>query len=301
MRLDFNDYIAFMVVAQEQSFARAAVRLGLSPSTLSHIIRRLEERMGMALLMRTTRRVSVTEAGKLLLRTLEPSVASIEAGVASLQRLRATPAGTVRLTVSDHMIHDCLWPRLAPVLRDYPDIRVEMSQQNGFVDIVGEQFDAGVRVGDDVVKDMVAVRIAPDLRFVVIASPEYLARRGVPSHPSDLSRHDCMNIRLSTSGPLYAWEFEKEGRGLTVKVEGQLTFSSVYPMLAAARDGYGLAYLPESLARAEVDAGYLCRVLDDWTPTFTGYHLYYPGRRQVSPALSVIIDILRHPLPERTQ
>lgn len=299
MRQDFNDYLAFMAVAQEQNFARAAVRLGISPSTLSHIIRRLEERMGMALLMRTTRRVSVTEAGKMLLRTLEPGIAGIEAGVTSLQRLRATPAGTVRLTVSDHMIHDCLWPRLAPALRDYPEIRVEMSQQNGFVDIVGGQFDAGVRVGDDVVKDMVAVRIAPDLRFVVIAAPDYLAQRGMPHHPSELGRHDCMNIRLSPSGPLYAWEFEKNGQAMSVKVEGQLTFSSVYPMIAAAREGYGLAYLPESLAQEEVARGHVCRVLDDWTPTFTGYHLYYPGRRQVSPALEVLIRLLRYPSPDR--
>ncbi len=211
MRHDFNDYVAFMAVAQECSFSRAAVRLGISASTLSHTIRRLEERVGMPLLMRTTRRVAVTEAGKQLLLTLEPGLARIEAGVTALQRLRHTPAGLVRLTVSDHMIHECLWPRLSPLLKKYSDIKVEMSQQNGFVDIVEGNFDAGVRIGDDILKDMVAVRIAPDIRFVVIGSSTYLAERGLPLHPSQLEKHDCINIRLSPTGPLYGWEFVRQG------------------------------------------------------------------------------------------
>nr|WP_193808534.1 LysR family transcriptional regulator [Enterobacter hormaechei]BCM22926.1 transcriptional regulator [Enterobacter hormaechei subsp. xiangfangensis]BCM23276.1 transcriptional regulator [Enterobacter hormaechei subsp. xiangfangensis] len=267
MRHDFNDYVAFMTVAQECSFSRAAVRLGISASTLSHTIRRLEERVGMPLLMRTTRRVAVTEAGKQLLLTLEPGLARIEAGVTALQRLRHTPAGLVRLTVSDHMIHECLWPRLSPLLKKYSDIKVEMSQQNGFVDIVEGNFDAGVRIGDDILKDMVAVRIAPDIRFVVIGSSTYLAERGLPLHPSQLEKHDCINIRLSPTGPLYGWEFVRQGE-IVKKVDGQLTFSSIYPMLQAVKDGYGLAYLPESSALAGIEAGHYCRVLEDWSEAF---------------------------------
>ena len=267
MRHDFNDYVAFMAVAQECSFSRAAVRLGISASMLSHTIRRLEERVGMPLLMRTTRRVAVTEAGKQLLLTLEPGLARIEAGVTALQRLRHTPAGLVRLTVSDHMIHECLWPRLSPLLKKYSDIKVEMSQQNGFVDIVEGNFDAGVRIGDDILKDMVAVRIAPDIRFVVIGSSTYLAERGLPLHPSQLEKHDCINIRLSPTGPLYGWEFVRQGE-IVKKVDGQLTFSSIYPMLQAVKDGYGLAYLPESSALAGIEAGHYCRVLEDWSEAF---------------------------------
>ncbi|WP_414500383.1 LysR family transcriptional regulator [Zymobacter sp. IVIA_12111.31 C1] len=296
MRENFNDYLAFVMVAQQKSFTRAATKLGISQSTLSHIIRRLEERMGMPLLMRTTRRVSTTEKGEMLLQILQPRIDSIESDISSLLRFRNTLAGTVRLTASDHMIHVCLWPKLAAALRDYPDIKVEFSQQNGFVDIIEGQFDAGIRVGDDVMKDMVAVRIGPDLRFVVVGAPHYLERAGVPLHPTDLHAHNCINIRLSPNGSLYAWEFEREGHELKVKVDGQLIFSSVYPMLAAVSDGYGLAYMPESLVAEGIKKGIYREVLKDWSPCFTGYHIYYPSRRQISPALSKVIEILRQPI-----
>ncbi|MCS3429711.1 LysR family transcriptional regulator [Klebsiella sp. BIGb0407] len=299
MRDDFNDYLAFIAVAEAKSFTRAAINLGISQSTLSHTIRRLEERLGLPLLMRTTRRVAPTEIGEMLLQILQPRLDGMEDDIAALLRFRDTPAGTVRLTVSDHMIHDCIWPRLAPVLKEYPDVKVELSQQNGFVDIIEGRFDAGVRIGDDIVKDMVAVRIGPDIRFIVIGSPAYLKQHGYPAHPSELEQHNCINIRHSPAGSIYAWEFEKQGQPLQIKVEGQLIFSSIYPMLAAVTSGYGLAYLPESLVADELQQGIYCRVLDEWCPPVSGYHLYYPGRRQISPALAVMIKMLRYPLPDK--
>lgn len=293
MREDFNDYLAFLAVAQERNFTRAAARLAISPSTLSHIIRRLEERLGMRLLMRTTRKVALTEIGEKLMVVLEPRLDAIDSDITALMRFRDTPAGTVRLTVSDHMLHERLWPALAPVLKHYPDITVELSQQNGFIDIVEGRFDAGVRLGDDVVKDMIAVRVGADWRPVVIGSPDYFAQAGRPHHPSELVEHQCINIRHSESGPLYAWEFERGEEKVNVKVRGQLIYSSVYPMLAAVEAGYGLAYVPEDLAAPGIKQGRWCRVLEEWSPLFTGYHLYYPSRRQMSPAMRVIIDALR--------
>lgn len=297
MKEDFNDYLAFLAVAQERSFTRAAIRLGVSQSTLSHIIRRLEERMGMRLLMRTTRKVAPTEIGEKLMQALEPRLDAISADISSLFHFRDTPAGNVRITLSDHMLEDCIWPSLAPALKKFPDIHVELSQQNGFVDIVEGRFDAGVRLGNDVVNDMIAVRIGPDWRLAVIGSPDYFADAGVPEHPSELVHHSCINVRLSGTGSVYAWEFEKGQESLRVKVSGQVTFSSVFPMLPAVEAGYGLAMVPESLAAEGIRQGRWLSVLEDWCPYFTGYHLYYPSRRQMSPALSVIIDALRFRTP----
>ncbi|MFT9408564.1 LysR family transcriptional regulator [Acetobacter fabarum] len=210
-REDFNDYLAFLAVARERSFTRAATKRGISQSTLSHVIRRLEERLGMTLLMRTTRNVSLTDAGQRLMEALSPRIDEIEADIARITELRDIPAGTVRLTVSDHMIRHCVWPRLAPVLKNYPDIKVEMAQENGFVDVIEGRFDAGVRLGEGLIQDMVAVRIGPDWRLAVIGSPNYLAKAGVPKHPHDLLNHTCINIRQGHSIPVYAWEFEKKG------------------------------------------------------------------------------------------
>ncbi|PRD13637.1 LysR family transcriptional regulator [Pantoea coffeiphila] len=294
MREDFNDYLAFLAVAQERSFTRAAARLNISQSTLSHIIRRLEERLGMRLLMRTTRKVAPTEVGEKLMAALEPRLDAIETDISALLRFRDTPAGTVRLTVSDHILHEYVWPALAPVLKNYPDIQVELSQENGFIDIVEGRFDAGVRLGDDVVKDMIAVRIGADWQPAVIGSADYLEKAGMPSHPSDLVRHSCINIRHSGAGPLYAWEFEKGAEKLNLKVQGQLIYNSVYPMLASVEAGYGLAYVPDNLAEPGIKQGRWVRILKEWSPVFKGYHLYYPNRRQMSPALRVIIDALRY-------
>lgn len=298
---DFNDYLAFLAVARERSFTRAALRRGVSQSTLSHTIRRLEERLGLPLLMRTTRNVSLTEAGERLMAALVPRIDEIEAEIAQMTQLRDTPAGTVRLTVSDHMIHQCIWPRLAPVLKDYPDIKVEMAQENGFVDVIEGRFDAGVRLGEGLPRDMVAVRVGPDWRLALIGSTDYLARAGVPRHPHDLVNHNCINIRQGNSLSLYAWEFEKDGEEVVIKVDGQLTFTSIYPMLPAVADGYGLALVPHDVAMPGVLAGHYETILDDWCEYFTGYHLYYPNLRHVSPALRVVIDALRYRGPLRPE
>lgn len=298
-REDFNDYLAFLAVAQERSFTKAAAKLGVSQSTLSHIIRRLEERLGLRLLMRTTRSVAPTEVGEKLMLSLQPRLEEIEADITSLLKLRDTPAGTVRLTVSDNGIHECVWPKLAPVLKNYPDLKVELAQENALVNVVEGRYDAGVRLGESVEKDMISVRIGPDWRLVVVGSPEYLARAGVPRHPSELVDHQCINMRHPGSGTIYSWELEKDGQAIRVRTDGQLTFNSVYPMFAAVADGYGLAFLQESLVAEGVKEGRYQVVLDDWCPFFAGYHLYYPSRRQTSSAMAVVIDALRHRGPAR--
>ena len=298
-REDFNDYLAFLAVAQERSFTKAAAKLGMAQSTLSHIIQRLEERLGMRLLMRTTRSVAPTEVGERLLQSLQPRIEEIEADITALLKLRDKPSGTVRLTVSDNAIRECVWPKLGPVLKNFPDVKVELSQENAFVNIVEGRYDAGVRLGESLVKDMIAVRIGPDWRLVVVGSPEYLAKAGIPEHPRDLMNHNCINMRRPGSGTLYAWEFEKDGQELRVRVDGQLTFNSVYPMFAAVADGYGLAFLPETLVAEGMKEGRYQVILDEWCPYFSGYHLYYPSRRQMSPALAVVIDALRHRGPVR--
>jgi len=292
-RRELTDMLWFMAVAEERSFTKAASRLGTSQSTISHTIKQLEARLGLRLLTRTTRSVSPTEAGERLLRALAPRIQDIEADIDALMAIRDKPSGTVRLTLSDHAFNWIVWPRLEPVLRDYPDIHVEFSVDNGFRNIVEERFDAGVRLGESLDKDMIAVRIGPDWRLVAVASPDYFARHPEPQTPQDLVGHNCMNHRQSRPGGLYAWEFAKGNRELRVRVEGQLTFNSTIQMVDAALAGHGIAYVPENMVAAEVVAGRLVQVLDDWSPSFAGYYLYYPSRRQNSPAFAVIANALR--------
>lgn len=293
MRDNFNDLLWFLVVAEERSFTKAASKIGITQSTLSHTIKRLETRMGLRLLARTTRSVSTTEAGERLRQSLAPRMAEIEADIAALTAYRDTPSGTIRITVSDHALEYLIWPKLRPVLLKYPDIKVEFSRDNGLRNIVEDGFDAGVRLGETVEKDMVAVRIGPDWRLVAIGSPGYFIEHGVPKAPQDLVGHNCIGLRLTSGGGLYAWEFQKDGRDVRMRVDGQLVFNSTLPMVDAAVAGYGIAYVPEDTAAEHVAAERLQIVLDDWSPKFAGYYLYYPSRRQNAPAFKVVVDALR--------
>ena len=294
MRQNFNDLMAFLVVAREGSFTRAAARLGVSQSALSHTIRGLEERLGLRLLTRTTRSVSPTEAGERLLMNIGPKVEEIEAELSTLSELRDKPAGTIRITSGDHAANTILWPKLAKLLPAYPDIKVEIIIDYGFTNIVEQRYDMGVRFGDDIEKDMIAVRIGPDLRLAVVGSPAYFAGRLPPETPHDLTGHDCINLRFQTYGNLYAWEFKKDDQKLNVRVDGRLTFNTIDRILSAALDGFGLAYLPEDIMQPYIADGRLKQVLQDWCPAFTGYHLYYPSRRQTSPAFALLVDTLRY-------
>lgn len=294
LREDVKDLLWFIEVAREQSFTKAAATLGTSQSTLSHTIKQLEARLGVRLLTRTTRSVATTEAGERLLQSLAPRFEGIEADLADLVAFREKPSGTVRLTLSDHALQTTVWPKLSRVLSDNPDVKVELYSDNGMRNIVEERFDAGVRLGESVDKDMIAVRIGPDWRLRAVASPEYLARHGIPKTPQDLVSHVCINTRQATWGGFYAWEFEKDGRELRVRVDGQLSFNSSISQIDAAVKGYGIAYIPEDLLEGHIEAGALQAVLDDWSEPFTGYHLYYPSRRQMSPAMALIVDALRH-------
>ncbi|MDQ0468571.1 LysR family transcriptional regulator [Labrys wisconsinensis] len=289
-----GDLTAFLAVAEERSFTRAAARLGTSQSALSHTVRRLEERLGLRLLTRTTRSVAPTEAGDRLLETLRPALDEIDAKLTALGELREKPAGTVRITTSRHAAETILWPALARLLPDYPDIRVELSIDPALTDIVAERFDAGVRLGEQVAKDMIAVRIGPELRMALVGAPAYFTRRPAPETPHDLTRHACINLRMSTLGGLYAWEFEKDGRPLNVRVDGQLVLNDMSLILKAAVEGLGLAYTLEDQVLGLVEEGKLLRVLSDWCPPFPGYHLYYPSRRQQSPAFALLVEALRH-------
>ncbi|RZL90738.1 MAG: LysR family transcriptional regulator [Variovorax sp.] len=291
---DLHDLNAFVMVARERSFTRAAAQMGISRSALSHSMLALEARLGVRLLTRTTRSVSTTEAGARLLRTLSPRLQEIEEELASLRAMRDKPAGTVRITAHDHAIASVLWPRLVPLLKQYPDIQVEFSVDYAFTDIASHRFDAGVRVGDRVDKDMVAVRISPKLRMAVAASPEYLTGRPIPKTPQELTEHCCVNLRLPTHGNLYAWDFAKGKKSLNVRVQGQTVFNNTSLMLQAALDGFGFAYVPFDLVRAHLDAGRLVPALEDWWPSFPGYHLYYTNRRQIAPALALVIEALRY-------
>ncbi|CAJ0816300.1 MULTISPECIES: LysR family transcriptional regulator [Ralstonia] len=293
-RENFNDLQAFVLVAREGSFTRAAAQLGVSQSALSHTIRGLEARLGLRLLTRTTRSVSPTQAGERLLQTIGPRFDDIEAELAALTELRDKPAGTIRITTAEHAADTVLWPVLERFLPNYPDIQVEISVDYGLTDIAAERFEAGVRLGDQVAKDMIAVRIGPDLRTAVVGAPSYFANRPQPTTPHDLTAHTCINLRLPTHGGLLVWEFEKDGQALNVRVEGQLIFNSSTPRLRAALAGFGLALLPADMTEPHVAAGRLVRVLDDWCPTFPGYHIYYPSRRQSSPAFALLIDALRY-------
>jgi len=293
-KTDLNHLSWFQAVAEERSFTRAAAKLGVAQSTLSDTIKQLEAGMGIRLLTRTTRNVALTAAGERLLQTITPRIAEIEDEIAALMAFRDKPSGSIRLTLSDYALESVVWPKLRPVLKVYPDVSVEMILDSTFRNIVEEGFDAGVRLGESVEKDMIAVRIGPDWRLVAVASPPYLAEHGVPEHPEDLIRHVCINMRHETSGGLYAWEFEKDGQALRVRVNGQLTFNNSYAMIDAAVNGYGIAYVPEDIVERQIASGTLVQVLDDWSPLFDGYFLYYPSRRQNLPAFKVIVDALRY-------
>jgi DNA-binding transcriptional LysR family regulator len=292
-RKNLNELLAFVAVAKERSFTRAAAKLEVSQSALSHTVRGLESRLGLRLLTRTTRSVAPTEAGDRLLRTVGPRFEEIEAELEALTALREKPAGTIRIVSGDHAAHSILWPKLAKLLLKYPDIKVELTVDNGLTDIVAERYDAGVRFGEQVAKDMIAVRIGPDVSFAVIGARSYFAKRRPPKTPQDLIGHTCINMRLPTFGGFYAWDFERGGRELKVRVEGQLVFNSAFQVLNAALAGFGLAYVPEDLAQPYFAKGRLKRVLQDWCPPWPGYHLYYPSRRQSSPAFALLVEALR--------
>ncbi|MGO7045526.1 LysR family transcriptional regulator [Rhizobium johnstonii] len=289
-----NDLIAFLVVARAQSFTKAAGKLGVSQSALSHTIRGLEERLGLRLLTRTTRSVAPTEAGERLLVSIGPRLDEIESELAALSAFREKPAGTIRINAGEHAADAVLWPALQKLLPDYPDINVEIIVDYGLTDIVAERYDAGVRLGEQVAKDMIAVRIGPDMRMAVVGAPAYFDTRPKPLTPQDLTDHNCINLRLPTYGSVYAWEFEKDGRELRVRVEGQLVFNNIALRLNAVLAGMGLAYMPENLVEAPLADGRLVRVLEDWCLPFSGYHLYYPSRRHTSPAFALLVDALRY-------
>jgi DNA-binding transcriptional LysR family regulator len=293
-RTDLNDIQAFVAVARERSFTRAAAQFGVSQSALSQTVRGLEARLGLRLLTRTTRNVAPTEAGERLLRTVGPRLDDIDAELASLSELREKPAGTIRISATENATVSVLWPALERLLPDYPDIKVEIVIDYGLTDIVAERLDAGVRPGETVAKGMIAVRIGPDMRMAVVGAPSYFARRPQPKTPTDLTEHTCINLRLPTHGGLYAWEFEKGKRELRVRVEGQLVLGTAALILKAALVGFGLAYLPEEQVQAALADGRLVRVLADWCPPFPGYHLYYPSRRQPTPAFALLVEALRY-------
>ena len=283
----------FLAVAEERSFTRAAAKLGISQSALSHAMRRLEAKLGLRLLTRTTRSVAPTEAGERLIDTLGPALRDIDDQIAALTDLRERPAGTIRITTPEHAARTLLWPAVDRLTADHPDIHVELNVQAGFTDIVAERFDAGVRLGERLEQDMIAVRIGPRLRMATVASPAYLAREGKPVTPHDLARHQCINLRM-VSGSLYTWEYEKDGRELNVKVEGQLVLNDANLIVAAAVAGHGLAHLVEDRAAPLIGDGALVRVLEDWCEPFDGYYLYYPSRRQPSQAFSLFLEAIRY-------
>jgi DNA-binding transcriptional LysR family regulator len=293
-RTDLNDLVAFLAVTRERSFTRAAAQLGVSQSALSQTIRAFETRIGLRLLARTTRSVAPTEAGERLLNIAGPRLDEIAAELAALNDLKTKPSGTIRLTAHDHSLKVLLWPALEKLLPQYPDIKVEVVIDYGLTDIVAERYDAGIRLGEMIAQDMVAVRIGPDLRSAVVGAPSYFETRPRPKTPQDLTAHACINLRLPTRGGLYAWEFSKAGREIRVRVEGQLIFNGSAPMLDAALAGCGLAYLPEDQVQGHVASGRLIRVLADWCPPYPGYHLYYPSRRQPTAAFAVLVDALRY-------
>jgi DNA-binding transcriptional LysR family regulator len=292
-RRNLNDLLAFMTVAREGSFTRAGAALGVSQSALSQAIKALEERLQIRLLTRTTRSVSPTPAGERLLQAIGNRFDEIESELDALTALRDKPAGSVRITSGDHVLRTILLPKLLPVMRRYPDIHMEFDVSYGLRDIVADRFDAGVRLGENIDKDMIAMPISPMLRMTAAASPDYFERHPVPKTPGDLTAHNCINIRFPTSGGLYVWEFEKRGRQVNVRVEGQAIFNTSPHIVLAALDGLGIAYLPEEEFAPHIEAGRLVRVLQDWCPPFSGYHLYYPSRRQHSPAFALVVEALR--------
>src|SRR6266853_1997436 len=293
-RENFNDLLAFLAVARERSFTKAAAKLGVSQSALSHTVRGLEERLGLRLLTRTTRSVSPTEAGERVLTNVGHRFDEIESELQALSELRDKPAGTIRITATDYAADTILCPRLAKFMPRYPDIKVEVTVDYGLTDIVSQRYGAGVRNGEQVSKGMIAVRIGPDMRMAVVGTPSYFAKRPPPRKPQDLTDHNCINLRLPTYGGLYAWELEKGGRELKVRVEGQLVFNNPTQILNAALAGMGLAYVPQDSAQPHLDEGLLTRVLEDWCPPYSGYHLYYPSRGQSSPEFALLVEALRY-------
>ena len=296
-RENLNDLVAFLAVARERSFTRAAAQLGMSQSAVSHIVRGLEERLGLKLLTRTTRSVAPTEAGEHLLRSLSPHFDGIDSELAAVTSLRDKPSGLIRITTSEHAANSILWPAIARLLPDYPDISVEVVVEAGLVDIVTERFDAGIRLGEQVARDMIAVPIGPEQRMAVVGAPSYFQRRPKPVTPEDLTDHACINIRFPTHGGVYAWEFEKDGRELKVRVDGPLTFNTGHLRLQAVLAGLGLAFLMRDQVEALIREGRLVDVMADWCPPFPGYHLYYTSRRQPTPAFALLVERLRYRRP----
>jgi DNA-binding transcriptional LysR family regulator len=292
-RDNYNDLASFAVVARERSFTKAAAKLGVSQSALSQTIRGLEARLGVRLLTRTTRSIAPTEAGERLLQTITPPFEEIESALVRLSELREKPAGTIRVTAGEHPALTVLQPALAKLLPQYPDIKIEIIVDYGLTDIVQEGYDAGVRLGEQVARDMIATRIGPDMRMAVVGAPSYFDRHPLPSTPQDLTAHNCINIRLPTYGGLFPWDLERDGREVNVRVEGQLIFNNIGLRLSSALQGLGLAYLPEDQALPFISDGRLIRVLESWCPSFPGYHLYYPSRRHSSPAFALFVEALR--------
>lgn len=294
LRDNFNDLYYLIIVARERSFTRAAAKLGVSQSALSHAIRGLEERLDVRLLTRTTRSVAPTEAGERLINSISPRFDDIESELLALTDVRQRVAGNIRLTLGEHALQSTVWPALEPFLQTYPDVNVEMTIDNSLTDIVTGRYDAGIRLGEQVAKDMVAVRIGPDWRMVVVGSPAYFARHGKPHTPHDLQNHNCINVRMPTLGGLYAWEFAKDGQDLRVRVEGQLIFNNLPPRIGAAIAGMGLAFVPEDTVERAVADGALEKVLEDWCEPFPGYYMYYPSRKQHTAAFAQLIEALRY-------
>ncbi|MFC5512598.1 LysR family transcriptional regulator [Massilia jejuensis] len=293
-RDNLDDLLVFFAVARERNFTRAAARLGMTQSALSHIVRALEARLGVRLLTRTTRSVSLTEAGERLLQNVAPRIEEIEAEIAAISELGGKPAGTIRITAVDHVISSVLWPRIAPLLPLHPDLHVELSADYRIVDIAAERYDIGVRHGDQVDKDMIAVRLTPDIRMRIVGAPFYFADRAAPASLADLMQHNCINLRLASSGGIYAWELRHEGRDVEARVRGQAVFTDAGHILEAALDGAGLGFLPDELVAPHLAAGRLRSVMEDWCPLWPGLHAYYPSRRHSSRALGLVIDAIRH-------
>jgi DNA-binding transcriptional LysR family regulator len=297
LKENFNDLISFLVVARERSFTKAAAKLGVSQSALSHSIRGLEERLELRLLTRTTRSVAPTEAGEKMVASLGPRFAEIESELEALSEMRERPAGNIRITAGEHAVDSILWPVLKKFLAEYSDINIEIILDNALTDIVTGRFDAGIRLGEQVAKDMIALRIGPEMSMAVIGSPAYFTREGIPLTPQELQSHRCINMRLPTMGGIYAWEFGQDGRELKVRVDGQLTFNSLRQRIDAAVNGFGLAYVPEDSVASDIASGKLIRVLQDWCEPFPGYYLYYPSRKQHTTAFALLLDALRYKEP----
>ncbi|MCU1720468.1 LysR family transcriptional regulator [Pseudomonas sp. 5P_5.1_Bac1] len=295
LREAFSGLPVFFAVAREGSFTKAAARLRVTQTAVSHAVRALEARLGVQLLARNSRTVTPTEAGEQLLRRVAPHMEAIDNELEALNAFRDSPAGTLRISASDHAINAVLMDRLRQFLPHYPQIKVELVADNGFVDIVAERFDAGVRMGESLDQDMIAVRIGPDAPFAVVASPGYLAQHGRPQTPADLLQHNCINVRLPSLGNLWAWEFEKDGTPLNLRVDGQLVCNSSFDCVEAAVAGLGICYMPAEMTRLHLQAGALVQLLHDWSPTWPGLHLYYPSRRQPSAAMTLLIAALRYP------